>query len=420
MKSKFFHLILICLILSLPFERLLTFDAFGFTLKISYLFGVLAIMVALADFFKNRKIKFDLIDKLAFCFPAYALLSVIWSIDPKRTLIISFLYLFVFLLLIVIKHFSDLKKKEIYLNLLLSVGVLLSIFAIWQFFSNSFGIFDQFSFLRDEYKKGVFPFPRVQATFLEPLFFANFLLIPILIAVKKAFEKPADKLISFFLFLTLVAFILTLSRGAYLALVVSFLAFSSPMILIFRHKFSKFIPILLTTVVAVIFSYSLIYFSTGQSGVNSYVSQATKTTDVDNPSAVSDLDYLRTRNYTVEVAQNHIKQNFLGIGTGAFGSLPEFKLLKDQGRYQTVNNEYLEILVENGVVGFVLFLLLIISILVSVYRQILASKDFSSTMFLAIFLGWLVQYLTFSNLYLIYIWVFAGLMLAGRQIKQES
>ncbi|GAH74752.1 unnamed protein product, partial [marine sediment metagenome] len=87
---------------------------------------------------------------------------------------------------------------------------------------------------------------------------------------------------------------------------------------------------------------------------------------------------------------------------------------------QIVNNEYLEILAESGILGLALFALIIIILIIRNIKAIIKAQDkFIKAILvglLAAFIGILVQYNTFSILYVMHIWFTIGLMIAVQNI----
>jgi hypothetical protein len=69
MNKKLYYIVLIFLILSLPFERLLTFELFNFTVKISYLVGFFLILISLPALIRSLlKNKLDFQEMSLFLF----------------------------------------------------------------------------------------------------------------------------------------------------------------------------------------------------------------------------------------------------------------------------------------------------------------------------------------------------------------
>ena len=99
-----------------------------------------------------------------------------------------------------------------------------------------------------------------------------------------------------------------------------------------------------------------------------------------------------------------------GTGTGSFGVLT--KDAEDKIGYGTVNNEYLEILSENGLVGLALFLSFLIAYALEYKKRLADTDSKTKLMYAGLIIGILaifLQYNFFSTLYIIYIWVFLAL-----------
>jgi O-antigen ligase len=112
---------------------------------------------------------------------------------------------------------------------------------------------------------------------------------------------------------------------------------------------------------------------------------------------------------------------WLGIGVGGFGpyiaSHPQY-MPKDGWRI--VNNEFLEVLAETGVVGLSFFFIFIVFLVVRTLKAILLTKDnyLRAVLvgLLGAFIGVLVQYQTFSTLYIMHVWFLIGFMVAVQNI----
>jgi oligosaccharide repeat unit polymerase len=332
------------LLFALPFERLLTIEFQGFTIKPSYLAGIILIITfafsfkeGLKSFFS--KIKFDKSEIILLLFSAWSYLGLFWTPDKKRTFVISSLYLFVFLVYLVLKRVVKKEWLPRIFNIIVWLGVLTSIFSFWQFFADTMGLSQNISTLRDYYTKQIFGFPRVQSTFLEPLYFGNFLIIPIFIAIYHFFEKPMPRKALPVLIMTLALF-LTMSRGAIYGLVGGLTIF-----LFFYIIKIKQIKTAIFTVLIVLAGFGLSLGAvslSSKTGAKDYLNHAKQNEVLDSLGGSLGSVDITNRNYTVPLAIEKIKQgNYLGLGAGAFGSLPQFKLLRENGAYQTVNNLYL-------------------------------------------------------------------------------
>jgi O-antigen ligase len=397
--KNFDQWLLILLILSLPFERLGTIDLFGYTLKFSYFFLIIIVGKFFFDYFKskNQPIKLSPGEKCLLAFSSLNLLSSFWSIDPKRSIIIGLIFIFLALASIILKRQITFEKRPKFEELIINLSLIISIFGLWQFFAGSIESLERFSFLRESYRSQIFGFPRIQTTFLEPLYYANFLLFPILILIKKIFAKNCYqeylKLI-----LIVLTFFLTLSRGAIFSLLIVLIILSIFLLLFHREKLITYVKVTAAFFLAFIFAIFLVYSTADKAGVNQFLGH-TAVNDVGTGESV--IGRLGTASSALGTAVGHP----FGLGAGAFGALPQFS---DRSDYQIVNNLYLEILVESGIFGLVLFagfLFLIFQKLWQNYRIFGFFNLFYLLGLLAIF----IQYFSFSTIYIVYIWFFIAL-----------
>lgn len=404
-KNLNYYLTFLFLLL-LPFERILTVEIFGFTVKPSYL--VALVLLSLIAGKKIKQIKPQKEEVVLLFFVLWSYLTFFWSINGRRTLIFSSLFLLMALIFISVRRIMKTEWREKLFDLLISVGVVLSLFALWQFFGDLAGLDSNFTFLRPEYRQGSFPFPRPQATFLEPLYFANFLFIPIFLSLYKL-QAFGRKKYFIFLFLVGLSFFLTLSRGAIFALICALVLYLLINLIKKSLKLKYFLPGIVTLAFSLLAALLLIFASTGSSGTEAYLDQAGKYTDIrpGEESSTSALNLLRTRENTRKIAMSYIETSPFGIGVASFGSLPEFNLIRLQDAHQTVNNQYLEILGEEGFVGLLLFFLFSFLVFVRLCKQI---SNSSQVWFLSLFAAFLIQYLFFSSLILIYFWTILALI----------
>ena len=125
---------------------------------------------------------------------------------------------------------------------------------------------------------------------------------------------------------------------------------------------------------------------------------------------------------TYHKAWELIKRNpWLGVGIGGFGPevAPGSHVVPKEG-WQIVNNEYLELWAETGIFGLLSFLLLVFIIVIRSIKVWLRSNDvFAKTVVVGLtiaFLGILAQYMTFSILFIMHIWVLIGIIVASQNI----
>jgi hypothetical protein len=409
-SRSFFDVALFLLFISLPFERLLTWDVAGFTVKLPYIMGGILLIAALVKLCQNReKITLTLPDYFLFAFVVWSYLTTIWSIDRTKTLIVSSMFLFMALIYLAIKNYANSTQLRSYIRIFTYLGVATAIFSFWQFFADGFGLSPHLTGIGPAYVHSLFGFTRVQSTFFEPGFFANFLLIPLFLSIYLYIEEKKTTLLWSLLVIGL-AFFLTLSRGAFVAFVIS--AILLLVVTIWSKNVEKVKDCtkpVLTIITSFILAILCVFIVAGSSGVKNYFLQIKNSGDVVQYDEKWGEE-LMVRGYTIKVAMNHWREHrLLGIGTGAFGTLPEFAEVTAKGNArQTVNSLYPEILVEEGLVGLLLFLAFLLTTLANIFT--LKKENYLNLFFFAIILAIYVQYASFSTLYLVYIWVFLGIV----------
>jgi len=208
------------------------------------------------------------------------------------------------------------------------------------------------------------------------------------------------------------AIILTFSKGAILALVITFLGI---LVFQFRSIFNRrnlnylvFIVIFIVAAGAVsIFSFRL------QPDFEKIYKNAY---DVVSGGSVME------RQEAYLVAWDAFSSSpVIGIGVGGFGAyFSGYPTSAPDYGWPIVNNQYLEVLAETGILGLCSFLLFLLSIF---YYSLLAFRKAEDKLLRAVLLatnfallGVLIQYMTFSTLYIMHIWLLIGLILATQNI----
>jgi O-antigen ligase len=410
------HQIIYLFILLLPFERLLTFDLFGFTVKPAYLLAlvyffwlILSILLKPALIlrlkFSISNIKME--EYLLFTLVGWSFLSSFWSLSPKRTLIYSSLLLLFIIIFIALRRLvnNDIRQKA--LNVIIWLGLVVSILAVIQFFIEPFFGF-KIALLREQYNSQLFGFPRPHATFLEPLYLANFLLFPIFLEINQKSKIKNQRYGNYvILVIMLVAFLLTLSRGAYLGLSIGFVVIVAVSALVRRFDRRYITRFLIVGAMSITISLASIYIVAGNNGINNFYNHATKTTDL---TPTNEIEALQNRGLSREIAIQNFTQNpITGTGLASFGALSQFEELREVGEWQTVNNQYLEIATELGIIGLLIF---VATIYLAVSCQLLDVRrgKYQNIVYLGWLVAVLVQYLTFSSVYLMYLWVFLAII----------
>jgi len=408
LQNKLFLYLVYGFFLLLPLERIPTIEAGGYTIKISYIF---ALFIFIFIFFSIKNIKIKLYDNSNLLLIALWMFSalVFLSSPSRRSFIILSMWAFVFLVYFIFsKILTNAKVRETVINIIIFISVLVSLFGLFQFFGDSLGLSARFTGLLPAYTKAILGFPRIQSVALEPLYFANFLLVPIFLSLGKYIGKANFFNKYFWISLLLLLNLgLTVSRGAYIAIVFTLIFLL--IYLFISHQYKKIIGVLLVTLLATALSYLTIFKVNGSEAGKGFKEHSVIIFQDTNQDG-SSMDRLAT----YRAAYEYFKERpLLGNGLGSFGLRFTPQEKQNAGTYATVNNEYIELLSENGIIGLALFLAFIISLLIAVIKRIRQNDLSQNNILIPVFLGCLaifIQYNFFSTLYIIYIWAFLALL----------
>lgn len=417
-KNPFLGFLLI--IFFLPFERVPTYELGGVNIKINTILGFFTIftwILALMFNGKRWKVQPNAIAVPISLFVIAMMLSLTQALNLDRSFQVIFFILFTIALSILttgmISDEEKLKKALISLGI---SSVIVGIFGLFQFGGNVIGLPASITLLKKGYGLEVFGFPRIQAFSMEPLYFANYLLIPIGLALAYFFGR-VDFIKRWWLVgilaLLLVNFILTVSRGAYIGLGATFLVFA---IFYFKRVFTwKNIAIII--VLGLVFWGVSFALSKGKySAKDAFLKQATL------QDSKKGSESIQGRLLAFEKAFDAFKANpVLGIGIGNYGPyVKNYPAVAPITGWDIVNNQYLELAAETGIVGIIAFGLIILVLIMRTFLALKYAEDpFLKTTLIglfAAFIGVMVQYNFFSTLYIIQIWVLIGLMAAVQSL----
>jgi O-antigen ligase len=147
----------------------------------------------------------------------------------------------------------------------------------------------------------------------------------------------------------------------------------------------------------------------GKRGAAAFTQQLTRTT-------LNDTDERAiARTQAIDLLQNNKSAWVFGLGPGQFGPYIQNNTKTADG-WAIANNLTLELLVETGVVGFLLIVAYFLSLVVLGYKKVTANKkDLLSSAVIIGLIAYLatqaIQYQGFSTLYVVHIWVAAGLIM---------
>lgn len=427
----------LAIVFFLPYERIPTYNLGGVDIKINIVLGAIVIITWLLTLLANPK-KFKIQPNpltVPLTLFITALFFSLWQAVnfARAEQVFIFIIFTISLGILTVNMVSSVKNLNKVIIILFISSLLVSIFGFFQFFGDLTGIPISITLLKDIYTKEIFGFPRIQAFSMEPLYFANFLLIPICLGISYFFgkvRKSSDSDLQnkfldnrlnlvLFLMILLINFVLAVSRGAYIALIFALIL----LFFVYFRRVFNWKNILIFVVAAVVIGYGVIFaLSKGEfRATNEFVGHVLLK-DINAGESIQG----RLQGFRSSLAMVS-KSPVFGIGLGNYG--PEVSgrpYVSPPGGWPIVNNQYIETLTETGIVGittFLLFLLMLIWRSIKAYRK--AQDPFLKATMIglsAAFLGILVQYNSFSTLYIIHIWVLIGLMIAVQNIilKEQS
>jgi len=339
-----------------------------------------------------------------------SLISACLSESFERSLQVFSFAAFTFLLFFVVPYFFREEYFPKIKKIIILVTFFASVFSFYQFLGDMMGIPKALTGLQFRYTRAIFGFPRPHSTLSEPLFFANFLIFPLSFLLSEILNSKNGKNRRFWYFEILVfllgvaSLFLTLSRGGILGFLVAMV-----FVLLFNLKNffqKKLIPLYLAFSSA--FSiFSVFFILLFGNNAKTFLSHMTN------------LFYgtsLEERDVSTKIAlENFLKNPVSGSGIGSFGYIYKRETGFSQKGFQTVNNQYLEILTETGIVGFFTFFLFVTIFIARILRKIFDTKDLHrKNLIIGVFAGMMgtfVQWMSFSTLYTFWIWLWVALSL---------
>lgn len=447
--------LLIAVVFVLPFERLPSLEAkigpSQLTIKLSLIIGILFLISLLATHPQkqwSKKINYRSLKShlaLPILLTAYSLLSILWVENTAYWLHANLVQGFVITLFYGIYFTVKLSPNPkilarlILKTLIASTGAVLA-FGIFQWTGDLLGLSPHLTFIRPEYATQRLGLPRMHSTFLEPLYFGLFLLLPLSIlfadrsnVIFPRFWRTNLKPIYarfFIIGLIYVCILLSLARGAIAASaligIIGFVYNFKVIKTTFKLKdYAQLFGIAALAFAALI----LITGQFGQKGIDkendykpgfSTIVEHLKTTkifgsraDIEQTNSIGERQIAREQ--ALRVVELSSRNLILGVGPGQYGE----QFTDPKGFGETSNFMLLDVLVEYGLIGLAMILIFLIGTfrqLVSVVRitKNINTKVITTAAILFIF-GYLVQSISFGELAITHFWVFIAIALATSQ-----
>ena len=420
---------LFLLLFFLPFERIPSIDLGGVSLKANLLVGGLTLVsTVLAIATKQVKLRLQSVHWLSLAFVGICLLGLTGAVEHGRAIQVIVFTLFTMGLAWVVPQLLDsqaLLRRA--LTVLFWSAVVVGVFGLYQFVGDLIGLPHALTGIDAGFSKAVFGFPRIQAFSLEPLYLGNYLLLPLSLlfaAILSDLQRVSRWLLWAAFALLSIVLVLTVARGAYIGAAVSvcIILVSLPREVLQPKHLLIGIGMIVLVAGA---SYQFLLHSADNEAGSALENFQQHVLLGDVVGSESGEGRLSTYAQAYQLWQQH---PWLGVGPGNFG--PASTGYPDPATVEhppIVNNEYLELLAETGLVGF-LTIIALLGVVIS--RSVIALRRATDPLLratligtTAALIGMLVQYNFFSTLYIIHIWVTIGLLLAVQTIamsKQQS
>jgi hypothetical protein len=430
-RSDINRALIVALIFSLPFDRIPSFELAGISIRLSMLIGL--IIIARTSYLlltRNIKLSLNTQEKVILAFLFWIAIIIPESINITRAINIVIFSSFTILLGLSVAIIFDKSYIKPIIYSLFASALMAVAFAAYQYIGDIFGLPIAFTGLRDRYTWGVFGFPRVQAFSLEPLYLASYMLIPFSVALALTLYSKqkviGSKLSSLLVFLFSLTIFMTVSRGGIYGMVIAtILGLSAAMI--FRLTNLKRIGLIVSALVLSFIASLLIInylnkppsiLTKGAKGTTAYVEQ------IKNTGISDDGDERATaRSRAVSLIRQNRLALAVGIGPGQYGPYIQNNKPTENG-WTIINNLTLELILETGLIGLGLVCVYFALIFYKGLRIAMDSRDIGLSVLAAgiciYLISQAIQYQTFSTLYVVHIWVIAGLLMGIIRVTQEN
>lgn len=373
-------------------------------------------------------------------FPAYLFLTSFWSLNPVRVILTSGVLGCIIITNVV--FFTTFFKRINKIKLLKSFFFSSGFFAClcWlQCVLDVIGVSRDFTLLCRGCVSGMFGFPHPSGFAIEPQFMGNLLIAPSLLSLYYLFfssakiSKKFRRLLYFFSFLFLSTLFLTFSRGAIYSFLISYVVLLGAYLIKFRytHVLSS-LPLIVFSFIFTLaaqgvfsqFSYTNDTFLSGiekslsqlSLGIISFNPDSETALDLPGPiessSGVAQLPDSEESSvfsgYVVESTNTRLafdrlalessietpRNFFFGVGLGSAGRFL-FRAGKTTSEKEIVQNEYFSLLLETGIVGLILLVMLSL-FLVRIINKTLTPRK--RLVFFSLILAYVVSLNFFSGL----------------------
>ena len=423
--------LLASILLFLPFEMFPKFSAYGTNIRISQILGLLLILSCIPLIMRKYR---DWAKQPWLWLAGFIVISVISSVfalSGQKAFSTTLFYTFDIALAYCVYLVFNTSKSDIYKKIIFTVSIFVTVFCLYQFVGDALGLSSNYLLLDTRYTKLIFGFPRVQGFSIEPLYLANYLIIPIGLSLGAILVSPKRYLYGLLTLFTYLVW-LTVARGAYIAVLSMFLV--AFVVLFYKKDYRRVLNLLAVIFVSAVLCGLSIWgsgkFATQLPDSTKSQTQYQTTIPQEGIDAEGNTQRLveHTTDFTSETSftdriktsktagQLFVANPLVGVGPGNFG---RYVTQKYPGTYtdidQIANNEPLELLSEVGLLGFVMLVGFATWCVRRTTRYSVAKNSVEYNIWFyataIMMLGFVVQWQTFSTLYVTHIWVMIGIML---------
>ena len=402
----------------MPLERIGGFYFHSIHIRFDQLIiGISALVFLISALIhKNLKIKKDMTFILMLALIGVNILSLINAINITReTEVLLFTLIAFIIYYLFTANFFKIEYLKYVPYVIFTSSILLSLFGLYQYIGNYIGIPGSLVGLSAPYVKDVLGYPRIQSTEVEPLYWGNYLIFSITLSIAIITFRKKYKATNNLLKLALISFILssinlvfTYARGAWIGEGIAIIVFL--LLYIYIKKINKKIVLsaIGVLIILIIGFFTLLKTNHLPSSIKNVVTRAE---NLSSPDRI----YLDTNSI-----EAFIRHPLIGIGDGGFGPfmsqnpfvMPPQNYTQIEGfGWAIVNNEYLSILTNTGILGFVLFAIFMFTLLIRSFKAIrkkINNIDQETIILIASLssmIGMFAQYATFSVIYILQIWM---------------
>ncbi len=402
-------------------------ESMNFEISLPLIWLVLFDILVLSMMIKQKKLFRDFKKKWVWLlFPAFLTVSVLWSLNSLRGLLTVGILWFLYFAGYGIFSFKNLFDEEFWQKFwrwFFGATLFICFCCVLQCILDLAGVSREWTLMCEGCTYEAFGFPHPNGFAIEPQFMGNLLIAPTLVVAWFILKKRDVKKMVAYLFIIGVTLFLTFSRGAIYASVVAMIFMTVFLIVREKKEVLKRVGVVwLTMVLAFLLTLNLQGIMAAVSPTNdNYQSGLAKVLnhlslgvieirgeesrseessgDTEKTEAMFDgyvAESTDTRLKLTDMAMKVWTKDFttmmFGVGLGGAGQALYVNNLTDSPK-EIIQNQYINLLLETGVVGVLLFIMTLVLIIRMAMRR---RKDFGMVLSLMVAYG--ISLLFFSGL----------------------